>query len=85
MPADVLHVSLHGSLYDLDAARQVAEGYGGLARVELEPGAYDLTVRFHDVDPDVTDVLVDHFCNHVLVETVRRHNQAEGRLRGEVA
>ncbi|MCB9778820.1 MAG: hypothetical protein H6742_09675 [Alphaproteobacteria bacterium] len=85
MPAEAQTIELHGSLYDLAAVRELAGQYGGVARLSLEEGDHAVTVRFDDIDTDVADVLVDHFCNHALVETVRRNSQAEARLRGELA
>lgn len=76
-------VSLHRSLYDAGAVEAVASLYAGVARVTVLPAEHELTVRFEQVDPDVADVLVDHFCNHVLAETVVRRNQAEATLRGD--
>lgn len=76
-------VSLHRSLYDGGAVEAVASLYAGVAQVTVLPSEHEVTVRFEQVDPDVADVVVDHFCNHALVETVVRRNQAEATLRGD--
>jgi len=74
---------LHKSLYDVAAVHAVAALYGGVATVAVDEDDHAMTVRFDDVDPDVADVLVDHFGNHVLVETVKSSNAAEQVLIGE--
>lgn len=79
MTAEVL---LHRSLYEPQAIDEVAALYGGVARLTVEPLDHELRVRFDEVDPDVADVLVDHFCNHVLARTVVMRNQSEATLIG---
>lgn len=85
MPAEPQTICLHGSLYDLSAVQELVGQYGGVARISVESGDHSVTLSFADVDEDVADVVVDHFCNHALVETVRRNSQAEARLRGELS
>lgn len=76
-------IFLHKSLYDAAAVHAVAAQYQGVATVAVEDGEHEVVVRFDQVDPDVVEVLVDHFGNHVLVETVRRHAGAEQTLLGD--
>ncbi len=76
---------LHKSLYDGPSVHRVAALYGEVARVSIDDGEHELIVRFDDVDPDVADDLLDHFGNHVLVESVRTHNHAEQTLTGQDA
>jgi len=71
---------LHRSLYDDDAVYDVAAKYAGVATIQIEADGDSLRVHIDQIDPDVADVLVDHFCNHVLSETVVRFNQAESSL-----
>lgn len=78
-------LSLHKSLYDGAAVHAVAGQYSGVARVSVEEGEHELLVRFDQVDPDVADVLLDHFANHVLVQTLRSHVQAEQALTGSAS
>ncbi|RME23240.1 MAG: hypothetical protein D6798_13935 [Deltaproteobacteria bacterium] len=74
---------LHKSLYDAAVVHQVARLYEGVATIAVDEDPHAVTVRFDDVDPDVADVLVDHFGNHVLVETVKQANAAEQVLMGD--
>jgi len=76
-------VSLHRSLYDADAVTAVAARYDGLATFHIHAGEHDIVVAMTDIDPDVADVLVDHFCNLALQETIVRHNQAEATMTGQ--
>lgn len=73
---------LHRSLYDGDAIRAVAERYAAVATIAVDVGEHELTVRFDQVDPDVADVLTDHFCNMALHETIVRRNRAEATMAG---
>ena len=73
---------LHRSLYDGDAIGAVAERYAAVATISIDAGEHELTVRFDQVDPDVADVLVDHFGNMALHETIVRRNQAEATMSG---
>lgn len=76
-------VCLHRSLYDSLAIEEVAAQYAGVARVSVSTTEHELRVVFDEVDPDVAEVLVDHFCNHALAATVVRRNQSEATLRGQ--
>lgn len=73
---------MHRSLYDAGAIRDLVPQYRGVAAIEVDEAEHELRVRFSAIDADVADVLVDHFCNHVLVETVVRRNQALATLAG---
>lgn len=75
-------LSLHRSLYDSDAVADVAGRYSGVATIDVTVGQHDLVVRFDKVDPDVADILPDHFCNMALQETIVRRNQAEAAMAG---
>ncbi|NOY24624.1 MAG: hypothetical protein GXP62_02020 [Oligoflexia bacterium] len=75
-------LSLHRSLYDSDAVADVAGRYSGVAMIDITVGPHDLVVRFDKVDPDVADILPDHFCNLALQETIVRRNQAETTMAG---
>ena len=78
-------LTLHKSLYDGPAVHAVAAQYRDLATITVDEGEHELLVRFEDIDPDVQDVLLDHFGNHVLVESLRSHVGAEQALLGEVS
>lgn len=81
----MLELTLHKSLYASGAVHAVAAMYGGVAQVAVDESEHDLVVRFDQVDPDVAEVLLDHFANHVLVETVRTTVQAEQAMTGEAS
>lgn len=74
--------ALHRSLYDAGAIRDLVPQYQGVATITVDEAENELRLRFSGIDPDVADVLVDHFCNHVLVETVTRRNQSLATLSG---
>lgn len=77
-------VRLHRSLYGADAVHRVAGMYGNVAQVAVEDLDHELCVRFSQVDPDVSEILLDHFCNHVLAETVKDSRRSEKILAGEL-
>lgn len=73
---------LHKSLYDAAVVRAVAALYEGVAAIGIDEAEHELIVRFDRVDPDVAEVILDHFANHALVETVRANAGAEAALQG---
>ena len=75
-------LTLHRSLYDVGAVRDLVPQYQGVATIRLDEAEHELRLQFSEVDPDVASMLVDHFCNHVLVETVTRRNQSLATLSG---
>jgi hypothetical protein len=75
-------LALHRSLYDAGAVRELLPQYQGLASIRLDETENELRLVFSEIDPDVAAMLVDHFCNHALVETVTRRNQSLATLSG---
>ena len=60
------------SLYEPEAVRAAAEAYAELATIDVQLLGDDVQVDISKPDPDVQDVLIDEFCNHVLHETIVR-------------
>jgi len=58
-------------LYAAEAVDEAVRAYAGLARFAVSQGGADVLVEVSEPDPEVADVLLDEFCNHVLNETVR--------------
>jgi len=75
-------LALHRSLYDAEAVRDLLPQYQGVATIRVDEAEHELRLSFTEIDPDVAPMLVDHFCNHVLVETVTRRNQSLATLSG---
>lgn len=59
-------------LYLADAVEAAVEAYEKLATFDVKVSDSEIEVGIREPDPDVVDVLVDEFCNHVLHETVVR-------------
>jgi hypothetical protein len=68
-------VSFARDLYSAEAVAEAVQAYAGLARFEVLQGGADVVVEIREPDPDVADVLVDEFCNHVLNQTVARRRK----------
>lgn len=60
------------SLYQAEAVQAAVEAYQELATFDVKVRDDDVAVEIFDPDPDVANVLVDEFCNHVLHETIVR-------------
>ena len=69
-------LGFHRSLYDPQAVRAAADAYLHLARVEVIEEGDEVLATFIDIDPELADVLLDAFANHVLHETVIRSRGA---------
>jgi hypothetical protein len=63
---------LSRSLYLPEAVEAAVQAYAELATFEVDLEGADIAIAISDIDPDVEDVLVDEFCNHVLGETISR-------------
>lgn len=59
-------------LYLPDAVEAAVEAYAELAIFEVKVSDGQIEVGVGEPDPEVADVLVDEFCNHVLHETIVR-------------
>lgn len=60
------------ALYLADAVGAAVEAYGELATFAVVELDDEVAVDISDPDPEVAEVLVDEFCNHVLHETIVR-------------
>jgi hypothetical protein len=60
------------SLYQPAAVDAAIEAYRALATFEVKLLDQEIQVTISKPDPDVADVLVDEFENHVLSETIKR-------------
>jgi hypothetical protein len=76
MSATETRLSLHRSLYLLDAVRAAADTYGPYAEsiaIDEQPEAFVVTLRGYDAG--YGEDFGDNFANHALFETVVRTRQ----------
>ena len=63
-------LSLHGKLYRVTAVREATADFAGLAKFMVKSSKGRIEVDVSDIDPEVSDVLVDEFLNFALAATI---------------
>ena len=74
--AKSIHFS--SSLYSVEAVKKSAQDYAAIAQFYLDVTDGGVDVTIDNIHPAYKDILVDHFCNHVLNETIILRRQKDG-------
>jgi hypothetical protein len=65
-----IKLEFNTSLYALEAVQKSVQDYKECANFVIETTPTLILVVVDQIDPELQDVLVDAFCNHVLNETI---------------
>ena len=74
--AKSIHFS--ASLYSAEAVQKSAQDYAAIAQFSLHTTESGVDVTIENIHPAYQEILVDHFCNHVLNETIILRRQKDG-------
>lgn len=66
----MMRVVLDKKLYRAQAVKEAAEDFAELATIAVTSSPKGIEVTFDQIDPDVSDVLVDEFLNFALANTI---------------
>ena len=74
--AKSIHFS--SSLYSVEAVQKSAQDYAAVAQFKLNITESGVDVTIDQIHPAYKEILLDHFCNHVLNETIILRRQKDG-------
>ena len=74
--AKSIHFS--SSLYSVEAVQKSAQDYASVAEFSISVTESGVDVSIENIHPAYKEILVDHFCNHVLNETIILRRQKDG-------
>jgi len=69
------HLSFDKRLYSKAALAESAQDFSHLAAFHIQEQDDRIEVTLENIDPDVADVLVEEFANHVLYGTIVRRKK----------
>ena len=71
-------VYFSSSLYQKEAVHNTIDIYAELASFSVDEQQDGILVTIEDIHSSYTTTLIDHFCNHVLNETIILHRKQKG-------
>jgi len=71
-------VYFSSSLYRPEAVQKGVTDYSELASFSVEEQKNGTLVTITEINPSFSEVLIHHFCNHVLNETIILHREEKG-------